>query len=177
MVSIRSDQPQEIIFQLLLLHQQLRWRGSALHQQAGNLIRTCKRSGLINGVGFGLSIEIPIHDRNQGEIARSKAAVLQAGETAEAVLVGIETDVASGFAGYKTSDEVASLYESGYLDQATQSREISNYAYQRGAASLLDLLDAERSYRATQLAYRQALAAFMTSVEQINFAVGKKVMQ
>jgi cobalt-zinc-cadmium efflux system outer membrane protein len=136
-----------------------------------------KRSGLINGVGFGLSIEIPIHDRNQGEIARSKAAVLQAGETAEAVLVGIETDVASGFAGYKTSDEVASLYESGYLDQATQSREISNYAYQRGAASLLDLLDAERSYRATQLAYRQALAAFMTSVEQINFAVGKKVMQ
>jgi cobalt-zinc-cadmium efflux system outer membrane protein len=40
----------------------------------------------------------------------------------------------------------------------------------------LDLLDAERSYRATQLAYRQALAAFMTSVEQINFAVGKKVM-
>jgi len=136
-----------------------------------------KRSGLINGVGFGLSIEIPIHDRNQGEIARSKAAVLQAAEAAEAVLVGIETDVASGFAGYKTNDEVASLYESGYLDQATQSREISNYAYQRGAASLLDLLDAERSYRATQLAYRQALAAFMTSVEQVNFAVGKKVMQ
>jgi cobalt-zinc-cadmium efflux system outer membrane protein len=136
-----------------------------------------KHSGLINGVGFGLSIEIPIHDRNQGEIARSRAAVLQAAEAAEAVLVGIETDVASSYAGYKTSDEVASLYESGYLDQATQSREISNYAYQRGAASLLDLLDAERSYRATQLAYRQALAAFITSVEQINFAVGKKVMQ
>jgi cobalt-zinc-cadmium efflux system outer membrane protein len=136
-----------------------------------------KRSGLVNGVGFGLSIEIPIHDRNQGEIARSKAAVLQAAEAAEAVLVGIETDVASGYAGYKTNDEVALLYESGYLDQATQSREISNYAYQRGAASLLDLLDAERSYRATQLAYRQALAAFMTSVEQINSAVGKKVMQ
>lgn len=136
-----------------------------------------KRNGLINGVGFGLSIEIPIHDRNQGEIARSKAAVLQAAEAAEAVLVGLETDVASVYAGYKTNDEVAALYESGYLDQATQSREISNYAYQRGAASLLDLLDAERSYRATQLAYRQALAALMTSVEQINFAVGKKVMQ
>lgn len=136
-----------------------------------------KRNGLINGVGFGLSIEIPIHDRNQGEIARSKAAVNQAMEAAEATRVGLLTDVRSSYAGFKASDEVASLYESGYLDQATQSREISNYAYQRGAASLLDLLDAERSYRATQLAYRQALAAYMISVEQINLAVGKKVMQ
>lgn len=136
-----------------------------------------KRNGLINGVGFGLSIEIPIHDRNQGEIARSKAAVNQAVEAAEATRVGLLTDVRSSYAGFKASDQVASLYESGYLDQATQSREISNYAYQRGAASLLDLLDAERSYRATQLAYRQALATVMTSVEQINLAVGKRVMQ
>ncbi len=136
-----------------------------------------KRNGPINGLGFGLSIEIPIHDRNQGEIARSKAAANQAVESAEAVRVGVLTDVRSAYAGYKTADEVASLYESGYLNQASQSREISNYAYQRGAASLLDLLDAERSYRATQLAYRQALAAYMTGAEQINFVVGKKVMQ
>ncbi len=135
-----------------------------------------KRSGLINGVGFGLSIEIPIHDRNQGEIARSKAAARQAAESAEAVRVGVLTDVRTAYTGYQTAEEVVSLYESGYLDQAAQSREISNYAYQRGAASLLDLLDAERSYRETQLAYRQALAAYMNSAEQISFVVGKRVM-
>jgi cobalt-zinc-cadmium efflux system outer membrane protein len=135
-----------------------------------------KRSGPVNGLGFGLSIEIPIHDRNQGEIARSKAAASQALESAEAVRVGVLTDVRSAYTGYQTAEEVASLYESGYLNQAEQSRDISNYAYQRGAATLLDMLDAERSYRATQLAYRQALAAYMTSTEQINFVVGKKVM-
>ncbi len=135
-----------------------------------------KRSGIINGLGFGFSIELPVHDRNQGEIARSKAAASQAVESAESVRIGVLTDVRSAYAGYQTAEEVASLYESGYLDQAAQSREISNYAYQRGAASLLDMLDAERSYRATQLAYRQALAAYMTSTEQINFVVGKKVM-
>jgi hypothetical protein len=42
---------------------------------------------------------------------------------------------------------------------------------------LLSLLDAERTYRSTQLAYRQALAAFLSSVEQINFVVGKQVMR
>jgi cobalt-zinc-cadmium efflux system outer membrane protein len=48
--------------------------------------------------------------------------------------------------------------------------------YQQGNGNLLDLLDAERTYRATQLAFRQALAAYMTSVEQLNFVVGKQVM-
>lgn len=136
-----------------------------------------KRNGTINGIGFGVSIEIPVHDRNQGEIARSKVAVRQAVVAAEAVQMGVLTDIRSAYAGYRTSDQVVSLYESGYLKQATDSREISGYAYQRGAASLLDLLDAERSYRATQLAYRQALAAYMMSIEQINFVVGKKVVQ
>jgi outer membrane protein, heavy metal efflux system len=37
---------------------------------------------------------------------------------------------------------------------------------------LLDFLDAERSYRATQLAYRQALAAYLLAVEQLREAVG-----
>jgi outer membrane protein, heavy metal efflux system len=135
-----------------------------------------KRSGPVNGIGFGFSIELPFHDRNQGEIARSKAAANQALESVDAARVGVLTDIRNAYAGYQTAEQVAALYESGYLDQAAQSREISNYAFQKGAATLLDMLDAERSYRATQLAYRQALAAYMTSVEQINFVVGKKVM-
>ena len=52
------------------------------------------------------------------------------------------------------------------LIRPQESRDISEYAYQRGAASLLDYLDAERSYRANQLAYRQALAAYMLALEQ-----------
>ena len=66
------------------------------------------------------------------------------------------------------------LYTSGYLKQAQDSRDISEYAYKRGAASLLDYLDAERSYRAIQLAYRQALASYMTSIEQLKEAVGTR---
>jgi outer membrane protein, heavy metal efflux system len=136
-----------------------------------------KRNGLLNTFGFGLSIEIPIHTRNQGEIARSKIAVQQAEETRAATQYAVLTDVMNAYSGFQTNSRILNLYESGYLDRATRSREIANYAYRRGAASLLDLLDAERSYRAVQLAYRQALSAYMLSVEQINFAVGKQVLQ
>jgi cobalt-zinc-cadmium efflux system outer membrane protein len=38
----------------------------------------------------------------------------------------------------------------------------------------LDFLDAERSYRSVQLAYRQALAAYMTALEQLKEAVGTR---
>jgi cobalt-zinc-cadmium efflux system outer membrane protein len=135
-----------------------------------------KRNGPINGVGFGISIDLPIHDRNQGEIARSQVAARQAQELVAAAQIAVLSDVANAYEVYRNSDEVATMYESGYLDQARESRDISQFAYQRGATSLLDLLDAERSYRAVQLAYRQALAGYMTSLEQINFAVGAQVI-
>ena len=54
------------------------------------------------------------------------------------------------------------------------SRDISQFAYARGAASLLDLLDAERSYRATELAYRQALVGHMLAVEQLKETIGTR---
>ena len=66
------------------------------------------------------------------------------------------------------------LYQSGYLKQAEDSRDISQYAYQRGGASLLDFLDAERTYRATELAYRDALAGYMVALEQLREAVGTR---
>ena len=60
------------------------------------------------------------------------------------------------------------------LDVFKHSRDISQYAYQRGAATLLDFLDAERSYRATEFAYRQALASYMDALEQLRAAVGTR---
>jgi outer membrane protein, heavy metal efflux system len=130
-----------------------------------------------NSVGAAFSIDLPIHDRNQGEIARSQVAVHQSQETEASTKVGVQTDVVNAYYGLNSNEEIVNLYESGYLKQATDSRDISNYAFQRGAASILDLLDAERSYRATQLAYRQALAAHMIAAEQVNQAVGTQVIQ
>jgi len=122
---------------------------------------------------FG-QIQIPIFDRNQGEIARTKFAITQAEEQEKAASDQVLTDVADAYENVQTNDQVIQLYRSGYLDDAKQDRDISEYAYKRGAASLLDFLDAERSYRATQLAYRQALAAYLLALEQLREAVGTR---
>ena len=128
----------------------------------------------INSLGFLLNIEIPIFDRNQGEIARTHYAITQSQELKTAAGETVMTDVATAYEAVKTGNQVVGLYQSGYLNQAKESRDISEYAYKRGAASLLDFLDAERSYRATQLAYRQALATDMLALEQLREAVGTR---
>ena len=132
------------------------------------------RVGAANNASFIFNIEIPLFDRNQGEIARTHYAITQAKEGATAVSEAVMTDVANAYQGLKTSEKVVELYSSGYLKQARDSRDISEYAYKRGAASLLDYLDAERSFRATQYGYRQALADYMLSLEQVREAVGTR---
>jgi cobalt-zinc-cadmium efflux system outer membrane protein len=133
-------------------------------------------TGPDNTFGVGVAIDLPIHDRNQGNIARSEVAVRQAEQTAAAARVAVITDVVSAYAAFQTSAKVVGLYQSGYLSQAQQSLDISRYVYQQGAGTLLDLLDAERTYRDTQIGYLQALAAYMTSVQQMNFAIGRQVI-
>jgi len=125
---------------------------------------------------FG-SLQIPIFNRNQGEIARTRYAVTQAEELQLAASDQVMTDVSNAYEGVRDNDLIVSLYLSGYLNEARLSRDISEYAYKRGAASLLDFLDAERSYRAIQLAYRQSLASYLLAVEQLREAVGTRSLR
>lgn len=122
---------------------------------------------------FG-QIQLPIFDRNQGEIARAQVVITQAQEQEKGTSDQVMTDVEDAYEGLSTNDKIVQIYRSGYLDEAKQDRDISEYSYRRGAASLLDFLDAERSYRATQLAYRQSLAAYLLALEQLREAVGTR---
>ena len=129
-----------------------------------------------NSMGATVSLPLPVFDRNQGEIARTRYAMTAAQETASAASDTVLTDVDSAYATFSSNQEVVNLYNGGYLKQAKDSRDISDYAYHRGAASLLDFLDAERSYRTTQLAYRQALANYLIAVEELKESVGSRTL-
>jgi outer membrane protein, heavy metal efflux system len=128
--------------------------------------------GGFNSASLFFNIPLPIFNRNQGEITRTRFAVNQAAFTTTAAEQTVLTDVRNGYEGVQDNAEIVDLYQSGYLDQAKESRDITEFSYRQGAAPLLDFLDAERSYRATQLAYRQALASYMLALETLREAVG-----
>jgi len=128
----------------------------------------------VNTGAFYYNMPLPIFNRNQGEIERARFAITQAQEQASETTQQVSTDVVTAFENLFTNDQIIRLYQGGYVDEAKQSRDISEYAYRKGAASLLDYLDSERTYRANQLAYRQALASYMLALEQMRQAVGTR---
>jgi cobalt-zinc-cadmium efflux system outer membrane protein len=130
----------------------------------------------INAANFLGSIPLPIFNRNQGEIARARFVITQAQELEKATNGQALTDVYDAYQGLRSNDKVVTLYISTYLDVATRSRDISEYAYRHGGLSLLNFLDAERSYRTTQLAYRQSLASYLLALEELRQAVGTRTM-
>jgi outer membrane protein, heavy metal efflux system len=127
-----------------------------------------------NTASIFANFELPIFNRNQGEIARTNYVLTQAQEQQQSASDTVLSDVANAYEAVRSNEEIVQLYTSGYSKEAQDSRDISEYAYKRGAASLLDYLDAARSYRAVELAYRQALAAYMTALEQLKEAEGTR---
>lgn len=130
----------------------------------------------VNTGAFYFNMPLPIFTRNQGEIARARYAITQAQEQAAETTQQVSTDVVTAYENLVNNNQIIKLYESGYVDDAKKSRDITEYAYRKGAASLLDYLDSERTFRANQLAYRQALASYMLAVEQMRQAVGTRTL-
>jgi outer membrane protein, heavy metal efflux system len=128
----------------------------------------------LNQIALYASVPLPIFDRNQGEIKRAGFAITQAQQQQLYANGQVLTDVRDAYEGLRANDEIVQLYRKGYLDESQKSRDITEYAYRHGAASLLDFLDTERSFRSTQLGYRQSLASYLLSREQLREAVGTR---
>jgi cobalt-zinc-cadmium efflux system outer membrane protein len=128
----------------------------------------------INAATLYASIPLPISNRNQGEIARTRSVITQMEEQQKSTSGQVLTDVKDAYEGLKSNDRVVLLYRDKYRDIAKKSRDIADYAYHGGGLALLDFLDAERSYRAAELAYRQALASYLLALEQLREAVGSR---
>jgi cobalt-zinc-cadmium efflux system outer membrane protein len=130
----------------------------------------------INAATFYLSIPLAIFNRNQGEIARTGHVISQMQEQEKAANNQVMTDVNDAYQGLRQNQEILQIYTSGYLDDAQKDRDIAEYAYRRGGVALLDFLDAERTYRAIELGYRQQLASWLLAVEQLREAVGTRAL-
>jgi outer membrane protein, heavy metal efflux system len=131
-----------------------------------------QRIGPDNTIGFGFSLPIRIFDRNQGEIARTQAEIDRVDAVREAtalqLLAALDTDRQTALT---QRERVVSLRDV-YLPKATRARDTVEFAYRRGGQSLLDFLDAQRSYRETALAHLQAVGAYLSALYQLEADIG-----
>jgi len=128
-------------------------------------------------IGFSVSFPLRIFDKNQGEKLRTKLDIDRADKARLAAEAQVLSDVDTAHATVASAIELLKPYKKEYLPQATEVREIVTFAYQRGGASLIDFLDAQKQYRDIQLNYVNLVGSYLTAASQLNLAIGREVIQ
>jgi len=130
----------------------------------------------LNTVGASVSIPLRIFDRNQGEKLRTKIDINRNEKLRQGMETQVYSDVDSAYALVNSNIELLKPYKQKYLAQAVHVRDTVFFSYQHGGAALLDFLNAESEYRATELNYVNLVGAYLTAAAQMNMAVGREVI-
>ena len=132
-----------------------------------------QRIGQDNTFGVGISIPLRVFDRNQGEIERTRAGVERADHVRDAAITQARAEIETALASVLTEREKVRRLGDVYLPRAQRVRATVEFAYRRGGLSVLDLLDAQRTYRETALEHVRALGNYWNAVYQLEAAVGE----
>jgi cobalt-zinc-cadmium efflux system outer membrane protein len=130
-----------------------------------------------NTLGASVSIPLRIFDRNQGEKLRTKLDIDRNEKLMEATRAQVFSDVDSAYATVTSTVTLLQPYKDRYLQQASRIRDTIAFSYQRGAASLLDFLNAQADYRGVQLNYLNLVGSYLAAASQLNLAAGREVIQ
>lgn len=129
-----------------------------------------------NTLGFGFSLPLPLLNQNQGDVAKAEVGLRQAETDLARLRLDIAQEVQDAVERYHSAHRLRETFESGYLDHARLSADAAEKSYRIGAASLLELLDAERTYAATQTEYLDTVFAARSSLTAVEKAIGKELM-
>lgn len=122
--------------------------------------------------GVFLTLELPVYSRNQGEIQKSRVLQDQAGQAAAFVQARIRSEVETAYQSFTTSRQNIDRYTDIRRD-ADRVLASVRYAYLRGATTLIDLLEAQRSWFDTQTAYYQTLYTYRQNYVRLLYVTGQ----
>lgn len=128
-------------------------------------------------IGGSINIPLRIFDRNQGEKARTQVDIGRNERLRDANQALVFSDVDSAYWTLVQNLNLLRPYKTKYIPLAIDVRDRMSFSYRNGGASLLDFLDAEKSYRDTRLAFLNLVGAYLTAVAQMNMAAGREVVQ
>jgi cobalt-zinc-cadmium efflux system outer membrane protein len=128
-------------------------------------------------VGGSVSIPLRIFDRNQGEKARTQVDIARNERLRDAAEAQVFNDVDTAYWTMVQNVNLLKPYKAKYLKMAADVRDKVEFSYHNGGNSLLDYLDAEKSYRDVRLAYLNLIGAYLTTAAQMNLATGREVVE
>jgi outer membrane protein, heavy metal efflux system len=101
----------------------------------------------LNSGFVGVSVPLPLFYQYKGESDKAAVNLNQSRLAAEQTELGIRNDVVSALAAWNSANKIVQRFRDGLLDDARTVRDSSELAYSKGATSVLDFIEAQRSYK------------------------------
>jgi outer membrane protein, heavy metal efflux system len=124
---------------------------------------------------LNFNVPLPIFNRNQGGIVQSEVAAQVAEADLKKTLIQVESQVDVAYRNLIQSRRLVEAYRAGVLEDARLTVTIVEKAYERGGATILDLLDAARTSRTIQQNYIETLYNYQRNIFQLESAVGREI--
>ena len=122
-----------------------------------------------------LTATLPLFDRNQGNRAKAQSVAAQNNYNLQAGLVDLRAEIEEAVRDFSTAYQNARSVAQEQIKLAAEVRDSITKAYDVGGRPLIDVLDAQRSYRDTYRLYISSRADYWRAVYKYNSAIGKQV--
>jgi cobalt-zinc-cadmium efflux system outer membrane protein len=126
-------------------------------------------------VALNAGIPLPLFNRNQGGIHQAEISLQTAEAELDKTVNLVENEVEVAYRNLLQSRRLVESYFGEVLEDARTTVTIVERAYERGGATILDLLDAARTSRAIQQNYIEALFDYQHHLFQLESAVGQEI--
>jgi outer membrane protein, heavy metal efflux system len=122
--------------------------------------------------GGGVSITLPLWNRNEGNVAAAVAAAQAAERRVEFAMLTAQQQIGAAFTQYEAARRSLDIYERGVRDVSRRNLDVIRQAYQLGRGSLLDVIAEQRRYIEVENGYTEALKQVYDAAVDVERAVG-----
>jgi cobalt-zinc-cadmium efflux system outer membrane protein len=113
--------------------------------------------GRFHSLSIGVTLDLPVRNRNQGAIAAAVAEKSAAAQRRQFAELTVQREVASALARYQSAARAAEIYRVGVQGQANANLDVIRQTYELGSKTLLDVIAEQRRFIETQTGYIEAL--------------------
>jgi outer membrane protein, heavy metal efflux system len=125
-----------------------------------------------NYATFGLNIDLPLFNRNQGAAIADKAAIQAAHSQVAAVDLNLRHEVSQSLIRFNGAEARVAVYRSGVRDQANHNLDVVRQTYRYGRTTLLDVIAEQRRYIDIETGYTDILLDAYAARIALEQAVG-----
>ncbi len=130
-----------------------------------------------NSFVAGLSIPLPIFNRNQGNIQSAEVRIKQMDEIIRAQKLSVISSLNASFNNLISAYNNATQLRENVLPESEKAYEITKQGYLQGRFAFIDLLDAQRTLFETQTQYLLELSGYYNSLIEIENITGKSFLK